>query len=192
MSGDKEPYRNENSTAHWGPTGSLNCLFQRWSMNWTCLKATNKPKGGPLTRTDGLLPDPPRWDLCDHAALLLPKTAWFMPEGTLSPQISAPSCIWNVKSYKTSRPVKASPNSSVCNTATMWSQGAMHGKRDSARGFLRRPESNIAGYSCDVAFLGPAERAHVRAGEEGRRVYPIPRPTPVFCLQSVNIHLVGN
>ena len=24
MSGDKEPYRNENSTAHWGPTGSLN------------------------------------------------------------------------------------------------------------------------------------------------------------------------
>lgn len=194
MSGDKEPYRNENSTAHWGPTGSLNTVSFRGEV-WTelVLKPQTNRREDPWQRADGLLPDSPRWELCDHAALLLPKMAWFMPEGTLSPQIfSAPSCTRNVKSYKTSQPVKASPNSAVCNTATMWSQGAMHGKRDSARGFLRRPESNIAGYSCDVAFLGPAERAHVRAGEEGRRVYPIPRPTPVFCLQSVNIHLVGN
>ena len=123
MSGDKEPYRNENSTAHWGPTGSLN-------MNWTCLKATNKPKGGPLTRADGLRPAPPRWELCDHAALLLPKMAWFMPEGTLSPQIfSPPSCTRNMKSYKTNQPVKASPNGAVCNTATLRSRGATRGER---------------------------------------------------------------
>lgn len=153
------------------------CPFQRkYELN--CLKKPqNKPKGGPLTRADGLLPGSSQ--LCDHAALLLPKMAWFMPEGTLSPQIfSAPSCTWNVKSYKTSH-LSKHHQTAVCNTATMWSQGAMHGKRDSASWF---PKASWKGTSqvgsCDVAFLGPAERAHVRAGEEGRRVYPIPGLLP--------------
>lgn len=163
------------------------CLFQKWSMDRTCLKATNTPKWAPLTRADGLLPDPPRCELCDHAALLLPKMVWFTPEGTLPPPISSPpSCTWNVKSYKTNQPVKASPNRAVCNTATVWSRGAMQGEQLLGRRFLRRPESvtQQVTASCAVTFLGRAEIAQLRAGREGRWIYPIPRPTSTFCLQS--------
>ena len=120
---------------------------------------------------------------------------WFTPEGTLPPPVSSPpSCTWNVKSYKTNQPAEASPSSAVCNTATVCSRGAMQGEQLLGRRFRRRPGSvtRQVTASCDATFLGPAEIAQLRAGEEGRRLYPTPPAYSRLLFAVVNIHLVGN
>lgn len=133
-------------------------LFQRWSMNRTCLKATNKPKGGPLTRADGLRPAPPggscvttqlcfyqRWlDSClkEHCH---PKS---------SPLQAAPG-IWNP-----TKPTNLSKHHQTALCATLPPCG--HVERCAVSGysarFLRRPESVIQQVTAAMSLFWDRQR----------------------------------
>lgn len=115
MGGDRDQtgIRTPLRTGH--PQGSLNTASFRGEV-WIrlVLKPQTNLRGELLTRADELLPDPPRWELCDHAALLWSKMAWFKPEGTSPPPNLLPSELHLQFDILQNQPIKASPNKAVC------------------------------------------------------------------------------